>query len=256
MGYVLVVCLGLLLSSAGMASAEMASAEPVLDASNQTWQMVGTGYKPGTDEVLFYEYQRFLLDSEGFIVGRYIEYRLPDHSLKSVKELDYALDRSPWLPSFRYKDQEVGYEVGVDISNQQSRLYRYSERTSLEESYQALNINTIVDAGFDAYVQHVWPRLLKGEVVEFEFLAPLKLDRYAFELSFMAEENGICHLEMSLDWWLVELLIDPVQLHYDCQTRRILRYQGLTNLRDKNHKQYKADIHYQWLGEFPPFRFQ
>lgn len=216
--------------------------------------MIGTGYKPGTQEVLFYEYHNFILDDDGYIVNRYVEYHLPDHTLKSVKRLDYS-KAAPWTPSFTYDDQEVGYQVGVEVTATSARLYRYSEKTSLEEITLPLSTNTVVDAGFDAFIQQAWAKLEQDQEVSFEVFAPLKLDSYQFSLKMNNQSEGTCYLQMALDWWPVDLFISPVKLEYDCATRRILRYQGITNLRDRNHDQYTADIHYQWMGEYPPFRF-
>lgn len=218
------------------------------------WQMMGTGYKPGTQEVLFYEYHKYFLDPEGYIIGRYVEYHLPDQSLKSVKTLDYSKS-PPWTPSFEYDDYEVGYQVGVDVSSSSARLYRYSEETSLEEARLPMTSLTVVDAGFDAFIQHVWTKLEQQQEVGFEVFAPLKLDSYQFSLKLVDQVDGMCHFQMALDWWPVDLFISPVKLEYDCATRRLLRYQGITNLRDRNYDQYEADIHYQWMSEYPPFRF-
>ena len=227
---------------------------PIEARLTDRWQIVGTGYKPGTRQILFYEYHTFSLDQDGYIEARYIEYRLPDNTLKSIKEIDYS-NENTWTPNFRYDDQEVGYRVGVEVQQNSGRLYRYSEKTSLEESREAINPNTVVDAGFDAYIQHVWPRLEKNEKVAFDFLAPLKLNHYGFTLQLKHQNQGVCYIEMNLDWLIMDLLFDPVQLEYDCKTRRLMRYQGMTNLRDKDHRQMKAEIYYQWNTNYPPFRF-
>jgi hypothetical protein len=222
------------------------------------WQMMGVGYKPGSTEIRFYEYHKFLLDSEGYITGRYVEYRNPDHSLKSVKHIRYS-NQAPWTPNLAYDDYELEYQVGVDVKGKRSRLYRFSEATSMEESFETIASNTVVDAGFDAYIQHIWPRLEQGETVEFEFLAPLKLTRYPFSLkkvdSSTSSSDDLCQIEMELNWWPISLFFNPVQLEYECQTKRLMRYQGLTNLRGRDNKQYQADIRYQWRADFPPFRF-
>ncbi len=244
----LMLLVGLLSSGSLMAGANSSSVEKRLS----DWQIIGTGYKPGTQEVIFYEYHRFILDEAGYIQKRYVEYRLPDQSLKSVKEIDYSTGPA-WRPSFTYDDKEVGYQVGVTVENGEGLLYRASEATGYESARLSIQTNTVIDAGFDAYIQHVWPRLEKQESVPFEFFAPLKLSRYSFAIQLTSQRQGVCQIEMSLKWWLVDWFLAPVSLEYDCSTRRLLRYQGITNLRDTNHDQYSADIHYQWQGDYPPF---
>ncbi len=228
--------------------------ESLLASSNvDKWTLIGTGYKPGTDQVLFYEYSEFELDSLGFIIQRRVEYRLPDGSLKSVKVVDYDAEPA-WTPSFTYEDYQLNSTVGVLHDGNDAKLFRRLDDSLQEQGIELIYENTVIDAGFDAYIQFVWPRLLNNEVVAFDVLSPLKFSRYAFELKMKEPSENLCFIEMSLDWWPISLFIDPVQLTYDCATKKLLRYQGLTNLRDSDNNQYRADIHYQWLKEYPPFR--
>ncbi|GAA3909766.1 hypothetical protein [Litoribacillus peritrichatus] len=249
----------------GHSSFSGASPVAIPHLDDQPWVMAGVGYQPGTREVLFYEYHRFDLDDEGYVKQRYVEYRHPDGELKSVKQIEYR-PGTPWTPKFHYRDLELDYQVGVDVTrndvtsnrgNQQRLGLMYSKvaQEAKEQASARLMPNTVIDAGFDAYIQKVWPKLTEGDTVSFEFLAPLKLTQYDFSLKKVSENKDICELEMSLDWWPIDLLIDPVKLSYQCSSKQLMRYQGLTNLRDEKGDQYTADIHYQWFKAYPPFRF-
>lgn len=238
---------------AAMAFQSSQPSQSTQNTADHLWHIVGTGYRPGTQEVLFYEYHRLSFDEQGSIQTRHVEYRLPDHTLKSVKTIDYSSGNS-WTPSFSYEDLQAGYRVGVEVDAGFGRLYRESKGEAYEETRLSISELTVIDAGFDAFIQKVWPRLTQKEDVLFSIFAPLKLDQYDFSIRMVQRVENQCHLEMSLDWWPVELFISPVQLEYDCDTQRLLRYQGITNLRDNNLDQYTADIHYQWFSDYLPFR--
>ena len=53
-------------------------------------------------------------------------------------------------------------------------------------------------------------------------------------------------LQIELDSWLLGMLVDPFELTYDRGSRRLLRFTGVSNLKDGEGQSQQVDIHYRY----------
>jgi hypothetical protein len=163
------------------------------------------------------------------------------------KEIDFGT--RPWTPSFRMEDERDGYVEGAEVYEDSVRLYTrerssepFRERTLLISSERPL----VIDAGFNPFVRHFMSTMKPGDRVVFDFTAPHKLRTYRLRLRlteetvFQGRQAAVFHLEV--DNFLVRLFVDPIVLAYDIETRRILQYEGVTNVGNGSGKNYVARI--------------
>ncbi len=106
----------------------------------------------------------------------------------------------------------------------------------------------VVDAGFDNYVRSQWDALLADERVTFSF-QPMGFDR-PFAMRAEAETEGcdakhLCLL-VRVDSWLLGLVAKPLQLVYSRESRRLLQYSGVSNLRNAEGETPVVDIRYSY----------
>lgn len=109
--------------------------------------------------------------------------------------------------------------------------------------------DVVVDAGFDHYVRKRWGELLSGRTIRFPFLVvdrdkPLQMKAEAVDVNECAEEQ-LC-LEISLDSWLLGLVVDPIRLTYDRQTRRLQSFRGISNIKDSSGNSQSVEIVYRY----------
>ena len=155
-----------------------------------------------------------------------IDYRDATGELIAQKLLDYRT--GPHSPTLVVKD------------------FRGDEQTDLTLTG---NPDWVVDAGFDNFVRSKWDSLESGEVVKFPFLIPgfekpLKMRaQRADEDKCTAAE--LC-LEIVLDSWLLGMLVDPIALSYSRSERKLLRFQGISNLRGSDGESLDVDIRYHY----------
>ena len=121
----------------------------------------------------------------------------------------------------------------------------------------AADRDLVVDAGFDNYVRSRWSELDDGQSISFPFLVlgredplPMRAVRREGECA----EGGLC-LEVAPDAWYLRLLVPPIVLTYDRETRRLLRYQGISNLRDDQGNNRQVDIRYRYSADFTASQF-
>jgi hypothetical protein len=106
----------------------------------------------------------------------------------------------------------------------------------------------VIDAGFDNYMRSRWDDLAAGDTVDFPFLAlgqdqPLMMQ--AVSSDGECAGNALC-LEVTPGAWLLRLLVEPIRLTYARDSRRLLRYRGISNLSDADGNSPDVDIRYSY----------
>lgn len=155
-----------------------------------------------------------------------VEYRDAGGEVFARKELDYS--RSWHAPALMFEHLLDENSIRV-------------EREMAEE--------VVVDAGFDHYMRSHWDALVAGERIQFEFLpagrdSPLGMRAQRDEKPECPQQR-LC-LKVSLDNWLLGALVPPIQLQYGRQDKRLIRYDGISNLRDAQGKQQQVRIEYRY----------
>lgn len=122
---------------------------------------------------------------------------------------------------------------------------------------QVKSNNTVVDAGFDSYVRRHWQTLMSDEKLNFYFMVPSRLTRLAMTIERTPCDTTDPSPELTMDEpvvcfrtqvknFMVRLLVPPIDLTYGTNTKKLLRFQGLGNVADKNQKMMKVDIRYRY----------
>ncbi len=183
---------------------------------------VGTAYDRTDGEVLYSEHHFCARESNQCTV----EYRDLQNETFARKQLDYS--QSQQAPSLVLIDYRTNSQVVADPG----------EETAM-----------VVDAGFDNYVRSIWSDLYAGELVRFPFLVvgidnpvDMKATRTPQEA---CDSDELC-LEISLDSWFLGLLIDPIELSYSVQDRRLLRFSGISNIKGDEGESLDVDILYEY----------
>ena len=206
---------------------------PVLALCSAAWgisfpvsaaQVIGEARSASSGELRYTEYYQCSSSGEQCEV----EYRDTEGELFARKQLDYT--RSWHSPSLVLEHLREDSLVSV-------------ERELAEE--------LVVDAGFDHYMRTHWDALDSGERIQFGFLpagreSPLNM-RAEREAELPCPTNRLC-LRVALDNWLLGALVDPIRLQYDRDSKRLMRYLGISNLRDGEGKQQEVRIDYRYVA--------
>jgi hypothetical protein len=105
----------------------------------------------------------------------------------------------------------------------------------------------VADAGFDSFVRERWAQLLEGDKLRFDFLVPSRLDFLSLKVQRLRAdtEDGVpaqvFRLSLSgvLGWFL-----DGIDVWYADDDRSLLRFDGLSNVRDERGENYTARIRF------------
>lgn len=162
-------------------------------------------------------------------------------------------DRVRCRVAYRNPDGVLLAEKAVDYSSSLNTptVELREPADSAPESLAATDAQ-VVDAGFDHFVRSRWELLAAGEAVSFDFQA-LGFDR-AFNMraqtyvSADCEEVWLC-LRVQLSSWLLRLVAQPIELAYHRDSRQLLRYRGITNLRSAELRSQSVEIRYTYTAQ-------
>jgi hypothetical protein len=111
----------------------------------------------------------------------------------------------------------------------------------------------VIDADFDAYVRNRWTELSEKQDVSVSFLVPGRFEYLNLRLGGASDgvEDGqpVRHLRMRLDAWF-GAIAPTIDLTYLKSDRRLLRFRGISNIRDAAGKSQVVRIEFPASGQF------
>lgn len=187
---------------------------------------------PATGRLLYREQHLLRRDAAGALLERLVMYRCPDGRPFARKHMDY---RGALLaPAFGLDDARTGYREGLRRTPV-PRLYVRASRRAGERSAPLRDANVVADAGFDEFVRAHWAALAAGHAVPLDFAIPARLRSYRFSLARVGQSRvggeDAMLLRLRLAGWLAWLAPD-MNVAYGLQSRRLLRFEGVSNLAD------------------------
>lgn len=216
-----------------------------LAAAAQSIQYDGTAYDIKGESVLYRE-SHFLARAADGSGERVVLYRCPDGAPFARKRIAYGGDAA--APAFELLDARLGYREGVRDASGRREVFVQRAPDAAEEAGPLPDAEGLVaDAGFDEFVQVNWDKLQAGETVRFPFLVPSRLDYFNFKVSKKGDESidgvdaSIYRLALG-SWWA--FLLPHIDVAYAKSDRALLRFVGISNVRDADGDNLKARIEF------------
>ncbi|MGH8454708.1 MAG: hypothetical protein ACRESW_09170, partial [Nevskiales bacterium] len=168
-------------------------------------------------------------------LGGTVAYYDPQGQQIAAKTLDFSVD--PQVPVYRLEIPDQRYTEGITDHRDTIIL----ARASRDGGQQSKRINRkspiAADAGTLQFVQTNFEALLKGEVLRLRLAVASRLDVYSVRIRRAMENEAdgqpVVRFRIEHDSPL-RLLLDPVEMTYDRQSRRLLEYRGTSNMRDSS----------------------
>ncbi len=192
---------------------------------------------------LLYRESHYLFDGDG-AHQRVVLYRCADGRAFARKQI--RDDGNAQAPDFDLVDARLGYREGVRNTGHERVVY-VQRSPDLAEKTEPLKLPTdgVIDAGFNEYVRRHWDALARGDALSLPFLVPSKRTFYTFKLAEVenAASTATLSLRLSLGAWYA-FLAPHIDVVYDRGTRRLLRFEGVSNVRDESLKNYRVRIEF------------
>ena len=223
------------LCAKSIASAALALAGLTASAA-ETWTghaFLADGGTPAYNEI------HYLLGDERLLV-----YTCPDGKPFARKTIHAAGNAQ--APDFDMFDARWGYREGVRGTGASREIF-VQRAPDQPEKILALSLpeDGVIDAGFDTYVRGHWNALSHGDTLRFKFLVPSKRTFYAFDLARVDDASNAAQLtvRLSLGAWY-SFLAPSIDVTYDRASQRLLRFAGMSNIRDEKLKNLDVRIEF------------
>lgn len=216
-------------------------------AQAEVRERIGYAYDKQTGEFLYSETHREVIEN-GRPLRNSVAYKDNQGNIFAEKFIDFR--KSLVMPDFHLVNKENGHVEGA--RGRENRLtvhFRQLSDASVQEVSVAMPSNGIIDAGFDRFIEQNWTPLVNGEVLEREFLIPSQLEFYTFAIEkAQIERSGERVFQLGIKSVFLQLFVRPVLVYYDAQTRSLLRYEGVSNIRNRNGENFDVRIEFPKSG--------
>lgn len=241
-----------------MASQTAFAQPPVFAATpddSQLWA-IGTAWSPDKSAVLYQEYH-FAENPELDLPTR-VQYRNPDGTLIAEKSMDYSLSMTaPAITQIDYRNSaRINTELLPDAREPQVKVgFQPHDSNQYREETVDYRDTMVVDAGFDPFIRENWQGMLSGRAVSAHFLVPSRLDTVRVNLS-QTNSNNCQGVDLEMHCFVIRpagmlrvvgFLVDPIYIGYEQDSRRLMMFNGLSNLRDDAGEPRNVLITYEYF---------
>jgi len=201
----------------------------------------GSAYSDGASTLLYQEVHYVYADGK----QRLVLYRCPDGRAFARKRV--RIGGNAQTPDFDLVDAHLGYREGVRNEGSAREVY-VQRRPEAPEQADVVQVPTdgVIDTGFDAFAQKHWDQLVRGDTLHFPYLVPSRRTFYQFKVSRLDSATtppGAMTIRLSSGSWFA-FLLPHIDVSYDIASHRVVRYEGLSNIRDDNGKNYRIHAEY------------
>lgn len=138
-------------------------------------------------------------------------------------------------PNFALQDARGRYREGVRGAAGGRIVYQQAAGAAEQARRLGVPADGVIDAGFDAAIRRHWEALMRGQVLQLQFLVPSRQRFFPVKVqrvgSIQRDQLAAERLRMTLDAWF-GFAVPAVELVYARGERRLLEFLGTGNLRD------------------------
>lgn len=167
------------------------------------------------------------------------------------RNLDFS--KSFQQPTYLLVDSRTGLMESITPigDNVYEIQYQKNHKSKLKSKRLKVPDPAIVDGGFNYFIKENWEKIVDNQKLYFNFLSPAFQDYFSFQI-FKVDSNqenmNLVKLRMESRQVFLRLLMKPIFVYYDTDTKQIVKYEGISNIRDLDGNSYKALLHYPEEG--------
>ena len=106
----------------------------------------------------------------------------------------------------------------------------------------------VVDGGFNQFIKANWGHIVDGRSLVFYFTVPCKLDYYKLRVLKTSSSDKRMVVTIEPDQTVLRWIATPIIVTYDVQTKRIVSYEGKSNITDEHGENFIIKLVYPEKG--------
>lgn len=218
----------------------------------QAARVIGYVRDTATQRYLYTEVHEQNLASDGAVLTGVTTYYDPQGREIARKTLDYRANRT--VPVYRMDMPALGYAEGISSNTPQAVLFKRDRDQEARKTLPLGDGLVAADAGFNHLLQDQLPALRKGDTLRFGLIVAGRTDSYRFRASKVDEQamDGEPAMRILVEPdSLLRVVVPAIALTYSLKDKRLLSYQGTSNILDPSTSQVYKHISIVYGGKPP-----
>ena len=209
----------------------------------ESQQFTGTAHDLKTNRVLFTEHYDVQVENGRWVSGT-TRYVLPSGQQIAERKFEFSADR--YVPVFTLEQSVPEYREGITRVDK-GRVDLFNVRDGERKTASLDRVKELVaDCGAQAYVVDHLDALQSGTVLHFTLAVAGRTDSFALRARKLDEVDvgGRKAMRVRIELnSVLRLVLPPLELTIDPQSKRLLEYSGIANIKDAaTKKAYSARI--------------
>lgn len=206
----------------------------------------GYAYQEGTDKLIYTEeFTDMLVDGE--LKETTTRYFNPENKLIARRKLNFTV--SKFAPDFLTEDMRSGCIEGATTSEGMLTLFfKKDTKSLLKKKVIKVPPNLVIDGGFNQFIKANWDGLQKDNDMTFHFAVSARLDVYLLRVNVVSVAKNVMIVKIVPDNMVLQLFASPIIVRYDINTKRILSYEGKSNIADEKGINFMTKLIYPEKG--------
>jgi hypothetical protein len=170
-----------------------------------------------------------------------------DESGNKIAELSSDYSGVRGLPQYRYQDLRSGYEDGVEVRADKVIVFRKPSGSKPREEIEiSISPQLVSGQGFNHLVRNSLQELISAGPLHVKLILPSRLDYFQFRARLREANDQVVKVRFEIDNWILRLFASHLDLVYERKTKRLIQYEGISNIEDSSGKHPFVKITYQY----------
>ena len=168
------------------------------------------------------------------------------HRLKIAKQVS-DFYHGAQFGSYDFVDNSHQYSEGARVLSDRILLYLQKSPGSKKlEKYIPKISDQIVGQGFYQYVADNLDYLARGQSLSAKLVLPAQMGQFNVQISKRSKQGNRIQLAVKLKNWFLRLFAPNIEIEYDLNTRRLLRYRGISLVSNDDGKDFEVVTTYDY----------
>jgi hypothetical protein len=212
----------------------------------ETKKFNGEAFDLKTGKRLYYDHHEEFYEN-GKHIYSIIQYKDVNGKVFAKKRI--VFQKNGPRADFKLEDFRDGYIEGAEVNGDQIKfIYRKNGKEDIKEAVITAPNNAVLDGGFDFFVRENWDFILAGNKKLLNICAPSQQDCFKFIVYKTGEgkrkDTDVIYMTVELNNPILAVFVKPILLVYAKDTKKLLQYDGISNINNEDGKSHVVRITY------------
>ena len=181
---------------------------------------------------------------------------LPTSSLTVFFDLSgkkIGIMRSDFTPNFAtpsYILRDYRYQIIKGLRWSKENVETFTREKSSPRFVRKFPNNSqqvrIAGPGLVFFIAANLDKLISKKIFDFQYIIPGRIEAFDFYIKLIAHNSEVAEFEVKMNSWPMRFFSPALKLIYSIQKKRLIFYEGPSNLRDDDGKMMNVDIKFEY----------